>query len=127
MNLIGLGDRMNISAVGDCPSPVDFFGRLRAHFSWSQENGWKFVFYSAQGEKSETEQSHSSFCGLGNGGDLRHMLYLASLARPSAAVGQDRPAGARYRGDSTRPPSCSSSNAPTVGMILSRFGALKYF
>ncbi len=70
-----VGDRTNILVIGDWPESIFLL-----------ENGLKFVFYSAQREKSETRQSHSSFCGLGNFGDLRHLLYLASSAPPSCSA-----------------------------------------
>ncbi len=125
---VGVGNRTNISAIDyiywldRVQRQLIFWGD---YFSWSQENGRKFVFCGTQAEKSETKLSDFSFYGLGNGSDLRHLLYLASSAHPSPAVGQDRPAGARYRRGSARPPLCPASKGPTVGMIPSQFGAQK--
>ncbi len=62
----------------------------------------EFLFYGTREEKSQTKQSNFFFYGLRNGSDLRHMLYLANLACPSPAVGQNQPAGARYRRGSAK-------------------------
>ncbi len=90
MITLGLGNRTNISAI--CawlsPLPVDYFGRLRVDFSWNKENRRKFVFYGVQGEKGETKQSDFSFYGLGNGRELRHMLYCRSSVK-STYCGHD--------------------------------------
>ncbi len=86
------------------------------------------LYSTARGEKRrEIKQSNFSFYGLGNDGDWKHMLYLASSVRPSPAIGQDWPTGARYSRGLARPPLCSASQSSYCGQAFESVRCLEIF